>query len=162
MIDIDHFKSINDRFGHVTGDQIIVGVVERIQQVLPRSTDFLARYGGEEFVVVLPHTNEVGAMCVADRILHAVSAGPIDSDQDKISVSVTIGVADIEPEQFRQSSNLMLIERADRALYAAKNEGRGCVRCWSQLVHNEAEIPDPRRPLGDDSKNDDSFDEDAA
>ena len=139
MIDIDHFKTINDNFGHVVGDEVIIGVVKRINDILPRSTDLFARYGGEEFIVALPHTDEKGAFRMGERIQRAISKRVIETTDSRISVTVSVGIASLAPEDFRHNQNLMLIERADKALYLAKREGRNCVRSWS-LVESDSPL----------------------
>ena len=120
MIDIDHFKILNDRFGHATGDQVLRAVAGAIAQTV-RTDDTPARYGGEEFAVLLRRTSAAQAVEVGERIrravvrLHPASLG-IDEP-----VTVSVGVAVAEPGQ---AANPRLVERADQALYRAKRQGR--------------------------------------
>lgn len=114
MLDIDHFKAINDRYGHVAGDQVIQRVAMDISREL-RSDDIVGRFGGEEFVIVFTHANADIAMMVAERVRKAVEAGGANQP-----VTVSIGVA-----QWAQSETTgSLLRRADEALYFAKGAGR--------------------------------------
>ncbi len=121
MIDIDHFKRINDTFGHPAGDAVIVETVSRIQGCI-RNFDFLARYGGEEFVVILPEADGNQANLVAERILKMVNEKlfPL-SERDQEQLTVSIGVAS-HPQD--SGSTEGLIRAADEALYYCKNNGR--------------------------------------
>ncbi|MCL2812328.1 MAG: GGDEF domain-containing protein [Clostridia bacterium] len=121
MLDIDHFKEVNDTFGHSAGDQVLVEVAQRIQSQT-RQTDFLARYGGEEFVVVLPETSMEIAHRVCDRILKCVRATPVICDDGvNISVTISIGVSRLQPED---KDSAQILSRSDVALYEAKRTGR--------------------------------------
>ena len=122
MIDVDRFKQINDTHGHQRGDAVLVGLARRIEREI-RDVDVLARYGGEEMVVVLPETDEEGAIAAAARICGAVRGGrlPVDGVPAGIAVSVSIGVAVFPADG---STSAELIHRADKALYAAKSGGR--------------------------------------
>ena len=116
MLDIDHFKAVNDTHGHQTGDHVLVDFVVRITPLL-RSHDKLGRFGGEEFVVLLPETTQEEAIVVSERIRAAV-AYPIDGLPP---ITVSIGVASNRPDDAQID---VLLGRADRALYKAKAEGR--------------------------------------
>lgn len=119
MLDIDHFKSVNDRFGHDAGDRILVEIANRIQQSI-RPFDTLARWGGEEFLAILPHTRQVDAEAVAERLRLRVKP-PVDLADGSIGVTMSIGVAAVDSGvQTREH----LVDCADRALYRAKREGR--------------------------------------
>lgn len=118
MVDIDHFKQINDQYGHQSGDVCLTYVAQIIKQKLKRSTDFVARFGGDEFVVVLSITDLQGAQQVADQILQSVRSAEIDLFY---TVTVSIGVAS---NQSFSDSIVDLIARADQALYQAKQAGR--------------------------------------
>lgn len=122
VFDIDHFKSINDRFGHSQGDNAIKAVVECAQQCA-RSTDMLFRYGGEEFVMILRNTTLNGARLLADRIRRKVEKLECQGKRKPITMTVSAGVATLEGGESAQK----LFERADAALYAAKNAGRNRV-----------------------------------
>lgn len=124
LLDIDHFKAVNDKYGHLVGDDCLVALAAICSGEIQRSCDLLARYGGEEFGVLLPSTPESGARQVAERLREAVERAPIHSSAQESSVNLTIsvGYASMTPEQDEQPSEL--IRRADEALYAAKKAGR--------------------------------------
>jgi two-component system, cell cycle response regulator len=127
MIDIDHFKQVNDNHGHARGDEVLRVVAERLTRGL-RNFDMVARYGGEEFVVVMPETKESEALGVAERLRRMVGDAPAafrSADKDwSIDVTVSVGVATV-PRQ--PGAEARLIEAADKALYAAKSGGRNRV-----------------------------------
>jgi diguanylate cyclase (GGDEF)-like protein len=125
MLDADHFKQFNDRFGHQTGDHALQAIADVLGQAARRPADLAARYGGEEFVALVPGTNEAGALCVAERIRAAVAALAISHPDNPCGwVSVSIGVAVARPEP--GSAPEELLQAADTALYAAKHAGRDC------------------------------------
>jgi diguanylate cyclase (GGDEF)-like protein len=135
MIDIDHFKAVNDTFGHHIGDQLLRDVTSILMKDM-REVDTVARYGGEEFVIILPETTQTGAVYVAQRLRRAVEqakffAGSPHSVQ-RLSISIGVAVYDTDA-QFKRD----LIEFADAALYAAKHEGRNRVICYSDLAKKE-------------------------
>jgi diguanylate cyclase (GGDEF)-like protein len=122
MIDIDHFKNINDSFGHFVGDQVLQTVAKAIT-TSTRQTDKTFRYGGEEFVVVLGKTDAQGAALIAERIRQHIASLTINVDAHCVQATVSIGVSTlIENEKVKN-----LFDRADQALYAAKNQGRNQV-----------------------------------
>ncbi|HKK48850.1 MAG TPA: diguanylate cyclase [Alkalispirochaeta sp.] len=123
MVDLDHFKSINDTYGHTAGDEVIKQVAQLIRQAL-RADDILGRYGGEEFVIVLPHTTADSAARIMERIRH--SCENIDMCNFTGTVTVSTGVATTDPENPTEPLNAV-IDRADRALYRAKESGRNRV-----------------------------------
>ncbi|MGE5370467.1 MAG: PAS domain S-box protein [Solirubrobacterales bacterium] len=116
MMDIDHFKQVNDTWGHQAGDQVLIGVANRIKSQL-RGTDLLGRYGGEEFLAVLPETSLADAVQVAERVREAVQAASFG--EGTIRVTISIGAAVLQDE-----AEGMLIARADDLLYQAKQSGR--------------------------------------
>lgn len=123
LIDLDHFKKVNDNFGHGAGDVVLQTFTERTLAQL-REVDLLGRLGGEEFAVLLPHTSESEALVVADRIRKALAAAPVQVDTDAIVVTMSAGLAeysqaDTSPDKW--------IARADEALYEAKAAGRNTV-----------------------------------
>jgi diguanylate cyclase (GGDEF)-like protein len=120
MIDIDHFKRLNDRYGHSAGDSVLRAVGERISAAI-RATDTPARYGGEEFAVVLRRANQAQAMEVAERIRQTIRAIPPGDLKLREPVTVSVGVAVSESTDVALSN---LLEAADQALYRAKREGR--------------------------------------
>ncbi len=122
MVDLDHFKHINDTFGHQAGDHVLVHMIELMRSVL-RETDLIVRYGGEEFLVILPDTDMQGARLVLDRLQDIVVKSPVIHEGRRISVGFSAGVA-----QFRNDDNgATLVLRADRALQSAKRGGRSQV-----------------------------------
>jgi diguanylate cyclase (GGDEF)-like protein len=123
LIDIDHFKAINDAFGHGGGDQVLIDVVARLRGAI-RTSDFLIRYGGEEFLTVLPNTPRERAWEVGERMRVTMRRTPLRVNDTPVAVCISIGIA-----QHRITHNIAedadaLIRRADRALYAAKRRGR--------------------------------------
>ncbi len=120
MIDADHFKRYNDRFGHPAGDQALRGMGEALLHAV-RESDLVARYGGEEFVALLPHTGVEEAAIVAERIRAAIETHAFDHEP----ITVSIGVATL-PVHAHSPARLM--QMADTALYRAKQDGRNCVR----------------------------------
>ena len=131
FIDIDHFKAVNDNFGHHAGDLVLAECAHRIDAQV-RSSDVAARYGGEEFVILLPDTTQQDAERLAGRILAAVSGSPVAiPDAPPINVTVSIGVASIRPATVEGESKTIgerLLKMADLAMYSAKSSGRNCVR----------------------------------
>jgi len=131
MIDIDHFKSINDRHGHAVGDEVLVAVATRCRGAL-RAIDLCGRLGGEEFVVMLPETDRAGAIATAERLRSEVGATPVTTDAGPVGVTISLGIAVAAPgadtEEPGSRTAHALLQRADRALYRAKADGRDCVR----------------------------------
>ncbi|HEY8426935.1 MAG TPA: diguanylate cyclase [Sandaracinaceae bacterium] len=122
MLDIDHFKSINDRFGHDVGDQVLRAVAKRLVEAV-REVDVVARYGGEEFLLVLPSTHLAGALTVADRVWRAIGTQPFAVGEGRTeAITVSIGVS-LYPSRGVTSRDALL-KAADRALYRAKDDGR--------------------------------------
>jgi two-component system, cell cycle response regulator len=130
LFDIDHFKQINDQYGHLAGDEVILSTVNIVRDTL-RRTDILARYGGEEFTIYLPHTNREQAQLLADRIMHAIADNRVDTGTEQVHVTISMGVVSETGEalQFDDSKEYLrdLFARADTALYMAKNNGRNRV-----------------------------------
>src|SRR5262249_21173922 len=127
MIDLDHFKRVNDTYGHLVGDDVLRDVASLLTQTI-RTTDMVARYGGEEFLVLLPETEDVGAESFAERIRVAVEAHPFGarSDQPALKLTASIGVATFPAARIESVEDLFA--RADAALYRAKADGRNRVR----------------------------------
>jgi two-component system, cell cycle response regulator len=125
VFDIDHFKHINDRFGHTAGDAVLVEFVRRVRAALPREYDWCARMGGEEFAVVLPETSLAGAEEVAERIRGAIAAEPFATMAGKVGVTVSVGVSNVSMFADRGTAEVeQLLNRADDCLYYSKNHGR--------------------------------------
>jgi len=129
MLDIDHFKLVNDRYGHSAGDAVLKEVAQRISNSV-RPSDFFVRMGGEEFAVVMPETSLENAAKIADRLRHKIAETQIrlpGSDEGlKINVTLSIGIADTRPDIEGEATN-KVFERADAALYSAKQGGRNKV-----------------------------------
>jgi diguanylate cyclase (GGDEF)-like protein len=125
VFDIDHFKHINDRYGHAAGDAVLVEFARRVQQHLPRESDWNARLGGEEFAVVLPETSLAGAGVVAERIRTLVAQSPIRTAAGAIEVTVSVGVSGLAVFKERAEATVEhLLRRADDCLYFSKRHGR--------------------------------------
>ncbi|WP_242394034.1 sensor domain-containing diguanylate cyclase [Anaeromyxobacter oryzisoli] len=137
ICDIDHFKSVNDTYGHPVGDQVLRGVARTLGKDA-RTTDVVARYGGEEFAIVMPETDTGGAMVIAERIRERVGQLQFESDQGPLRVTLSLGVATF-PDDGKKKSEL--VERADGCLYHAKRHGR------NQSV-SAASLRAPRRIAG--------------
>ncbi|MCC6202424.1 MAG: GGDEF domain-containing protein [Gammaproteobacteria bacterium] len=122
MFDIDHFKEINDCYGHISGDTVLAAVATRASQCT-RSSDVIFRYGGEEFLVILSDTELAGGVLLAERIRQAIEQMEVAVAAEKVKVTVSLGVAEITVNELRSE----LLERADAQLYAAKATGRNKV-----------------------------------
>lgn len=123
IFDIDHFKRVNDTYGHQTGDEVIRAVAD-ITSRLARETDFAGRYGGEEFVVLLPGTHLEGAAQLAERLRQAVEQQVLDYQGSPLHFTISLGVASISDDM---PNYQVLLERADKALYVSKEQGRNRV-----------------------------------
>lgn len=122
LLDVDHFKRINDEHGHPAGDEVLREVARRLGAVV-RPYDAVGRYGGEEFLVLLPHCSERGAFAAGERIRGAIAADRMTTPSAVIDVRVSVGVAAAEPGESLQG----LVARADAGLYSAKRGGRNRV-----------------------------------
>lgn len=126
MLDLDHFKSINDNYGHMVGDKVLVEVARWVMAHL-RPYDKIYRYGGEEFLICLPETDVATGRDILNRFIEGVAALPFSVEgKDGFSVTASVGLADLVPQQPVERT----IERADRALYLAKAQGRNQVVTW--------------------------------
>ena len=123
MLDLDHFKRINDQYGHLTGDQILRGTGFLINENI-REIDIAGRYGGEEFCVILPDTDRQGAHNAAERIRHAAENSVIKAYDTSVKMTLSIGTSTF-PDDGRKMDEL--IDKADWALYRAKKQGRNKV-----------------------------------
>lgn len=129
MFDIDHFKRINDTYGHPTGDEAI-RLVARLFKEHSRETDICGRYGGEEFVAVLPDTNAAGAQIYCERLRQAVAAQSIPAPGEQaVQFTISLGIAELDDAT---ASAHQWLERADQALYRAKTGGRNQTRIFSE------------------------------
>ncbi len=122
MLDLDHFKEINDQFGHAIGDAVLQGFVHTVRSVL-RESDLIGRLGGEEFAVLLPNTNLEGGRALGQRIIDSVRASPVAAGSQHVSYTVSAGAASFSG----QRSFSALLNLADVALYRAKHRGRDCL-----------------------------------
>jgi diguanylate cyclase (GGDEF)-like protein len=120
LTDIDHFKSVNDTYGHPAGDEVLKGVARLLAREA-RTTDVAARYGGEEFALVMPETDEAGALRTAERIRERVAGAVFRTGQGELRVTLSIGVATFPADGERKPE---LVEVADGGLYHAKRHGR--------------------------------------
>jgi diguanylate cyclase (GGDEF)-like protein len=127
-IDVDHFKTVNDTFGHLGGD----GVLREFGALLSQSAragDMVARTGGEEFSILLPDTGHGGALQLAERLCDRIRRHIFVANGKPVAITVSVGVVSTRPNRDESGTNLKL--RADEALYLAKNAGRNCVRAWT-------------------------------
>lgn len=131
MIDIDHFKSVNDNYGHLAGDLCLKAVAEQIRQCNREPTDLVARYGGEEFCFVLPETSNSGALVVAERILRQVENTVVSLKSGSLRVTCSIGIYAAVPASDKEVN--AFIDRADAALYHAKQSGRNCLTDFTDI-----------------------------
>ncbi|BDG06428.1 diguanylate cyclase [Anaeromyxobacter oryzae] len=137
LCDIDHFKSVNDTYGHPVGDQVLRGVAKTLGKDA-RTTDVVARYGGEEFAIVMPETDTGGAMVIAERIRERIGKLVFETEQGPLRVTMSLGVATFPEDGTKKAE---LVERADGCLYHAKRHGR------NQSV-SAASLRAPRRAAG--------------
>jgi diguanylate cyclase (GGDEF)-like protein len=131
ILDLDHFKKINDTHGHMMGDDVLIRVAHTIKDKI-RTFDIPARFGGEEFTVILPETDDRSSIIVADRLRKAIEKLNFKASKTSFSVTTSIGVTTYE-----HSSNLtedMFIEQADKALYLAKDNGRNQVALYNDIT----------------------------
>jgi diguanylate cyclase (GGDEF)-like protein len=139
-VDLDHFKRVNDTYGHAAGDKTLVTATNAIKESL-RQSDRIARIGGEEFVILLPHTNRAGALEVAEKLREKIEATPIDVGAVKIGITASFGVAALD---IATKDLDLLLAHADTALYEAKSGGRNKCVAWRSA---EADAAVRRRVL---------------
>jgi diguanylate cyclase (GGDEF)-like protein len=127
MLDLDHFKQVNDKYGHPFGDVVLRGTAELLRKSI-RDPDICARYGGEEFAIILPKTNIQGALALAERIFRSLRAKTYAADGvkgDPVRVTASAGIAFFPSEGVTSAD--VLVQFADEALYRAKRDGRDCI-----------------------------------
>jgi diguanylate cyclase (GGDEF)-like protein len=124
MVDLDHFKNINDSYGHLAGDMVLERTARIFEKTL-RATDFIARYGGEEFVLLLPHTKIEQARMLAERVRTKIEETEMDYCGTRFNITASIGVTSMRPGALESEESIL--EKADKALYNAKNSGRNRV-----------------------------------
>src|SRR5215212_7393882 len=135
MLDIDHFKRINDTWGHAAGDEVLKSVGQLLRDSC-RVYDVPGRYGGEEFCIVLPETRLGNTAAVAERIRKRFESTELTCGGESVVVTASIGIAGMdEPASNEVVSHAALIDRADRALYSAKNRGRNRIETWDRALY---------------------------
>ncbi|NOQ49591.1 MAG: diguanylate cyclase, partial [Nitrosomonadaceae bacterium] len=124
MLDIDHFKEVNDRYGHIAGDRILCSVAQALLNTM-RPADLIARYGGEEFALCLPDTSIKDSRLISERLRISIANTTTTFEEGRLlpAVTVSLGIAQMQPGQTLDS----LISAADSALYRAKAQGRNCI-----------------------------------
>ena len=129
LCDIDNFKSINDTYGHETGNCVIKAFFKSINNSIRDGVDWVARYGGEEFIVVLPETNTADALVLAERLRVHVSQNIIKVNENHIQITASFGVSGFEPTKHNDKITLeAMVNQADHCLYQCKMEGRNRVK----------------------------------
>jgi diguanylate cyclase (GGDEF)-like protein len=123
MLDIDHFKRVNDTLGHLAGDEVIRHVAKTAMTCL-RTSDILGRYGGEEFGILLPEVSSTGALVVGERVRSSVAASPASFEGKSVAVTISVGISELRTDGSTPSN---LVAEADEALYASKKGGRNRV-----------------------------------
>ncbi len=126
MMDLDHFKRVNDTYGHAAGDQVLIELANRLRSKI-RDVDVIGRYGGEEMVIILPETDLQGAALLAERLRGHVESAPMVTDRGPINLTISVGVAEYKPTTPDLAS---LLDQADSAMYAAKQSGRNQVHLY--------------------------------
>ena len=134
-MDIDHFKNVNDQYGHHVGDEVLANLVRHSQEAI-RSIDTVGRIGGEEFLILLPETEAKGAAQIAERLREYIAnTVNITSAAKPINITISIGAAIFKPDENLEMERGIalneLMNKADLAMYQAKNEGRNRVAFWS-------------------------------
>jgi diguanylate cyclase (GGDEF)-like protein len=129
MLDIDHFKRVNDSFGHAAGDSVLKSFGQVLRESC-RVYDVPGRYGGEEFCIVLPETRVGNTTAVAERIRQRLAQSRFDVGGGSVAITASMGIAGMEADDGIVTS-ATLVERADRALYSAKNHGRNRIEVWA-------------------------------
>ncbi|UZK02449.1 GGDEF domain-containing protein [Venatoribacter cucullus] len=119
VCDVDHFKSINDTYGHLAGDKVLQLIARSLRKNL-RDVDFIARYGGEEFVILMPETNAEGALLAAEKLRQTVENIPFNFRKERVPITLSFGISEFHSLESPDT----VFERADKALYKAKHEGR--------------------------------------
>ncbi|MBK9779825.1 MAG: diguanylate cyclase [Anaerolineales bacterium] len=129
MLDIDHFKRVNDTYGHAAGDFVLRDLADQLAE-FTRTGDIVCRYGGEEFLVAFPNTKEGDAFLIADRLRASIQESPIYVDHHAISITISAGISEFPTHGQYEA---LILETADKALYHAKHTGRNQVILWSKI-----------------------------
>ena len=135
MIDIDYFKAFNDSYGHLAGDECLKRVAATLVQSTKRPSDLVARYGGEEFVALLPRTDRDGALCIAKEMQNQIQTLNIPNEKSEVSKFLTVSLGVVSIAASPQEVSSALITAGDKALYAAKRNGRNRVVCYNGLAN---------------------------
>jgi len=130
LIDVDHFKTVNDTYGHLQGDIVLLEIARRMSSAL-RTYDLIGRYGGEEFLAIVPDCSIKDAATVGERLRRVIADTPIDVNGSPLSVAVSVGAA--AGTKVSVESESQLLQAADKALYEAKQAGRNCVKTAETL-----------------------------
>ncbi len=134
IFDLDHFKQVNDTYGHATGDRVLQAFADLVRNAV-RQIDIFARYGGEEFILLLPETNFRPGIAIAERLRRQVAAAPLLLEQNRIQITISVGVSVLDPtgQPILPQPEILdqLISQADQALYEAKKAGRNRVNSFS-------------------------------
>lgn len=139
MLDVDFFKFYNDQYGHLAGDECLQKIAGCLQESVSRSEDFVARYGGEEFAIILPNTDEEGALRIANRINNFLQALNIKHElSDFKRVTLSIGIAALTPESPLDSNTILGL--ADEALYLAKKNGRNTIEFAKNISQDKQSV----------------------
>ena len=133
MCDLDHFKAVNDTYGHYGGDAVLQSFAALMQSMTRDSIDSVVRYGGEEFLLILPETDLAGGELLAERLRQTLAATPVEHEGQQIRITASFGVASVDFSSSTHEAHVNMIAAADDLLYAAKNSGRNRV-CAKQLV----------------------------
>jgi diguanylate cyclase len=133
MVDIDHFKKVNDTFGHTEGDQVLIKIASLLKNSI-RKKDTVARYGGEEFILMLPEAGVAEAYRIAERIRRLVESTLFDLGKARLNLTVSLGISNFPQHGARSKEEL--VQMADQALYEAKRGGRNQVSIYeTRLAH---------------------------
>jgi diguanylate cyclase (GGDEF)-like protein len=132
MCDLDHFKAVNDTYGHYGGDAVLQHFAALLQSMTRDNVDSVVRYGGEEFLLILPETDLAGGELLAERLRQSLAATPVEHGKQRIAVTASFGVASVDFAVQPHTAHINMIAAADDLLYAAKNSGRNRV-CALQL-----------------------------
>lgn len=143
MIDVDHFKRINDTYGHLAGDAVLKKIAARLVGRL-RGDDLIGRYGGEEFCVIAQDTGRQGALRLAESLREIIAATPLETEWGELRLTISIGISCCAPQAHPELKQML--EEADASLYAAKQAGRDCVNIFSVAPAITAQ---PRRSRSD-------------
>jgi len=134
MLDIDHFKSVNDNYGHPAGDMCLQQVAQCILKYAARDSDIVCRYGGEEFIIILPGTDELGAIAVAETTRKEISKLELYWEEQAIKITASLGISSLIPNNGQNKNRQFMVNQADQALYQAKNSGRNQVILFDTQV----------------------------